>query len=437
MIPAAMKTMKKFLTASCLLLASALQAQNPAPAPPQREATLILNATAHLGDGRVIPNAAVGFENGKLTLVADATTIRIDRTRYPRVIDAAGKHVYPGLIACNSKLGLAEIDLVRASLDFNEVGELNPNVRSIIAYNTDSKIIPTVRANGVLLVEVVPEGSFMTGQSSVVQLDAWNWEDAAVRLDIGIHLNWPRMFVYRSNPEQEENQRNRMVKELTALNQLFSEAKAYAASTAPQEENVKLEAMRRLFDGSGKLFVHCDYVKEIEAAVAFSKRFGVKMVLVGGADAWRVTDLLRKEQVPVIIGRTHALPPREDDDIDLPYKLPSLLKSAGVTFALSVDGSWQLRNLPFMAGTAACYGLTKEEALTAITSSPAAILGLADRMGKLENGLDATLIIVSGDLFDMRSATVEQAFISGRNVSLDNVQKQLYQKYSDKYGLNK
>lgn len=432
-----MKNMKRILFALSLVLPVGLQAQNPAPAPAQREATLILNATAHLGDGQVIPNAAIGFENGKLTLVADATTIRIDRTRYPRIIDAAGKHVYPGLVACNSTLGLAEIDLVRSTLDFNEVGELNPNVRSIIAYNTDSKIIPTVRSNGVLLAEVVPQGAFMTGQSSVVQLDAWNWEDAAVRTDIGIHLNWPRMFVYRSNPEQEENQRNRMVKELTALDQLFADAKAYAASPRPAEENVKLEAMRGLFDGSKKLFVHCDYVKEIEAAVAFSKRYGLKMVLVGGADAWRVTDLLRKEQIPVILGRTHALPPREDDDTDLPYKLPGLLRKAGVTFALSVDGSWQLRNLAFMAGTAAGFGLTKEEALAAVTSTPAAILGIADRAGKLEVGKDATLIVTGGDLLDMRSSAVEQAYISGRSIDLDNVQKQLYHKYSEKYGLSK
>lgn len=432
-----MKNMNRMLRTLLLLLPFGLQAQNPAPAPAQREATLILNATAHLGDGQVIPNAAIGFENGKLTLVADATTIRIDRTKYARMIDAAGKHVYPGLIACNSSLGLTEIDLVRSTRDYNEVGELNPNVRSIIAYNTDSKIIPTVRSNGVLLAEVVPQGSFLTGQSSVVQLDAWNWEDAAVRTDIGLHLNWPRMFVYRSSPEQEENQRNTTVRELAALEQLFAEAKAYAAGAKPLEENVKLEAMRGLFDGSKKLFVHCDYVKEIEAAVAFSKRWGAKLVIVGGADAWRVTDLLRKEQVPVILGRTHSLPPREDDDTDLPYKLPGLLRKAGVVFALSIDGSWQLRNLPYMAGTTAGYGLTKEEALAAITSSPAAILGIADRTGKLETGKDANLLIVSGDLLDMRSSTVEQAFINGRSISLDNVQKQLYQKYSDKYGLTK
>jgi len=270
-----------------------------------------------------------------------------------------------------------------------------------------------------------------------VQLDAWNWEDAAVRTDIGLHLNWPRMFVYRSSPEQEENQRNTTIRELAALEQLFAEAKAYAAGAKPLEENVKLEAMRGLFDGSKKLFVHCDYVKEIEAAVAFSKRWGTKLVIVGGADAWRVTDLLRKEQVPVILGRTHSLPPREDDDTDLPYKLPGLLRKAGVVFALSIDGSWQLRNLPYMAGTTAGYGLTKEEALAAITASPAAILGIADRTGKLETGKDANLLIVSGDLLDMRSSTVEQAFINGRSISLDNVQKQLYQKYSDKYGLTK
>jgi hypothetical protein len=174
-----------------LTIAAVLPAQPPTPAPAQRGSVLILGATAHLGNGKALPNSAIAFEGDKLTLVADASTIRLDRTKFAKIFDATGKHVYPGFIATNSRLGLVEVEAVRATQDFAEIGAYNPNARSIIAYNTDSDIQPTVRSNGVLLAQVVPTGGVISGTSSVVQLDAWNWEDAAVRTDDGIHLNWP------------------------------------------------------------------------------------------------------------------------------------------------------------------------------------------------------------------------------------------------------
>jgi imidazolonepropionase-like amidohydrolase len=428
--------MKSILATTTILAALAATAQNPAPAPPQKEAILILNATAHLGNGQVIPNAAIGFRDGKITLVADATVIRVDRTAYPVIIDAFGKQVYPGFIDCNTTLGLTEIDLVRSTRDFGEVGSMNPNVRSLIAYNTDSKIIPTVRTNGVLLAEVVPQDGIVSGRSSVVELDAWNWEDAAYRTDLGVHVNWPRMFVVLNNQkETEEVQRKKIQERLDDLELFFSEAKAYSKNSFPEEKNLRFEAMKGLFDGSMKLFVHCDYVKEIISAINFCDKFGLKMVLVGGSDSYRVADLLKEKNIPVILGATHALPPREDDDYDQAYKLPFLLKQAGVEFALSVDGSWQTRNEMFHAGTAAAFGLAGEEAVASITSAPAKILGIGDRAGILETGKDATLFISDGDALDMRTNNVTRAFIRGREISLDNIQRQLYNKYMQKYGL--
>lgn len=419
---------------SALFLANA-GAQNPVPAPPQQSGILIKNGTAHIGNGKVIENSVIAFEHGKLTYVGDASNAKLDESKYPTKIDATGKQIYPGFINCNSSLGLTEIDLVRATNDNYEVGELNPNVRSIIAYNTDSKIPATVRCNGVLMEQIVPDGGTISGQSSVVTLDAWNWEDAAYKTDEGIHLSWPRMYVAKyPGADPEDKQRERMNKEMNNIDQLFREAKAYAVSK-PSEKNLKLEAMKGLFDGSKKLYVHCGYVKEIQSAVLFCKRYGINMVLVDGQDAWRVTSLLKENNIPVILGRVHALPPREDDDVDLPYKLPSLLKQGGVNYALSIGGSWQTRNLAFMAGTTAGYGLTKEEALMSITSAPAKILGIDNTTGTLETGKDATLFISNGDALDMRTNAVVQAFIQGRGISLDNVQKQLYQKYKGKYGL--
>jgi len=429
--------MKKILLI-CMVLSSLFsRGQNPAPAEKQKDAVLIMNATAHIGNGVVIQNSVVGFKDGKITLVGDVTKIRVDKNEYPVVISAFGKHVYPGFIECNSSLGLTEIDLVRATRDFNEVGEMNPNVRSIIAYNTDSKIIPTVRSNGVLLSQIVPTGGTISGQSSVVELDGWNWEDAAYKLDEGIHINWPRMFIVLNIPnEKEDVQKERMISNLNALENFFIEAKGYASSNSPEEKNLKFEAMRGLFNGSKKLYVHCNYVKEILNAISFCDRFGMKMVLVGGDDSYLVADLLKIKKIPVILGRTHSLPPREDDDVDLSYKLPKILKEAGVSFALSVEGSWQTRNLGFNAGTSAGYGLTKEEALQAIALTPAQILGIDDRLGTLDVGKDATLFISDGDALDMRTNNVMKAFIRGKDLDLDNVQSQLYRKYMTKYKLN-
>lgn len=411
-------------------------AQNQAPGAMQVGSVLIMNGKAHLGNGKVIENSAISFENGKIGLVADATLIRIDKSKYNKVIDATGKNIYPGFIACNTTIGLTEIDLVRATKDFREVGEFNPNVRSIIAYNTDSRIIPTVRSNGVLLAQVVPQGGVISGSSSVVNMDAWNWEDAALSMDIGIHLNWPRMFVYQSgNSEKEEAARKKMKSSLADLEILFSEASAYSKNQSPQESNLRYESMRALFSGKKKLFVHCNYAKEIVAAVDFAKRHQIKLVLVGATDSWRLTALLKENNIPVIINGTHNLPPREDEDVDISYKLPHLLKEGGVDFAICADGSWQVRNLMFQAGTAQAYGLSAEEAVMSITSSAAKILGIDDKVGTIEEGKDATLIISAGNALDMRTNNITEAFISGRQVDLDNAQKELNKKYVEKYGI--
>jgi imidazolonepropionase-like amidohydrolase len=423
-----------------LLSVQTVFSQNPAPALPQSKSILLSGGTAHIGNGKIIDNAVIGFKDGKINLVADATLFLPQKGAYDTIINVSGKQIYPGFIAANSTLGISEIDLVRSTSDFNEVGKLNPSVRSVIAYNTDSKIIPTVRSNGVLLAEVVPQGGLISGESSVVELDAWNWEDAAYKTDIGIHLNWPNMTIYKvTNPSpgttSEDEQRKNIDKSLQEIKDLFNDARAYSKVINPDPENLNLEAMKGLFDGTKKLFVHANNVKQIIAAVTFCKEYHVSMVLVGGTDAWRVTDLLKQNNIPVVIGRTHALPSRQDEDVDLPYKLPYLLQKAGITFCNSVDGSWQVRNLMFNAGTDAAYGLTKEESLAAITSNPAKILGIDKTAGTLEEGKDATIIISTGDALDMKSSSIEMAFIRGKQINLDNVQQQLYKKYMAKYGL--
>lgn len=420
-----------------ILVGKISSAQNPAPAPEQTQPILIQGGNIHTGNGTVIENGIVAFANGKITYAGNESGKNSlkDLNSY-KVIDVKGKQIYPGIIALNTIIGLSEIDLVRSTLDYYEVGDMNPDVHAMISYNTDSKIIPTVRSNGVLMAESTPEGGTISGTSSVMMLDGWNWEDATYKAEAGIHMNWPRMTVVKGqNADDEDKQRERINKSLQNIRGFFSEAKTYAKQN-PEEKNLRFEAMKDLFNGNKKLFVHCDFLKEIIAAVNFCKEFGVKMVLVGGMDSWRATDLLKENNIPVVIVRTHLLPPREDEDVDLPYKLPSLLTKAGITVCITDGGSWPQRNIPFQAGTAAAHGLTKEEALTCISLNPAKVLGIDSTAGTVETGKDATLFISSGDALDMKTNNVEMAFIKGKEIVLDDVQKQLYRKYMKKYGLN-
>lgn len=413
-----------------------LLSQSPVPAPAQKDAVLIMGATAHLGNGQVIPNSAIGFEQGKLTLVADATTIRIDRSKYAKIFDATGKHVYPGFIATASRLGLIEIEAARPTADFTEPGNYNPNARSIVAYNTDSQVLPTVRSNGVLLAQVTPEGGTISGTSSIVQLDAWNWEDATFRNDDGIHLNWPVLRTragFSGGAFREEQKNDQYGKDVQELQRFFEEARAYAQQAVPEVQNQRFEAMRGLFDKKQTLFIHCNNAKPMQEAVLFGEHFGVNLVLVDANDAWLIPDFLKAHNVPVILGRTQRLPAREDEDVDQPFKTAALLHEKGVLFTFSEEGAWQQRNLPFEAGQAAGFGLPKEAAVGAITLNAAKILGIDDRCGSLETGKDATLFISEGDALDMRSCQVTAAFIQGREINLDNKHKQLNRRFEEKY----
>ena len=410
-------------------------AQSPAPAPAQSSPVLIWGATAHLGDGTVITNSAIGFEGGKLTLVADATTIRLDRSKYPTVYDATGKHVYPGFIALNTNLGLAEIEAARATIDYADIGQYNPNLRSIVAYNTDSDVIPTVRSNGVLLAQVTPQGGTISGASSVVQLDAWNWEDATYRSDEGIHLNWPALQSFggwqTGTPGMRKNEQYE--KDLQALRRFFEEARAYAQQPVPAVKNLRFEAMRGLFTQKTTLFIHTSNAKTIQESVLFAESFGLKKVLVGASDAWMVTDFLKSHDVPVILNKTQSLPTREDEAVDQTFKTAALLHEKEILFALSNQGFWQQRNLPFQAGQAVGFGLPNEAAVRALTLHAAKILGIDQTCGSLETGKDATLFISEGDALDMRTCQVTAAFIQGRTINLDNKHKQLNQRFEKKY----
>jgi imidazolonepropionase-like amidohydrolase len=423
---------KVSLTLGLLCLFGQLWAQVPMPAPEQQFPTYIVNGTLHIGNGEVLENGIVAFENGKITIVATPETLgKVNLSRY-QIIDAKGKHIYPGFIAPNSNLGLVEIGAVRPTRDNSETGYINPNIRSIIAYNTDSEVIPTIRSRGVLLAQITPEGGLVSGMSSIVHLDAWNWEDAAIVTDDGIHMNWPSTYSYNWRSRQI-SQNDRYGEQVDQIDQLMAEAKAYTNNKNLTETNLKFEAMRPLFSNNRQLFIHVNNAKSMTTAILLAKKYGVKAVIVGGSEAWMITDLLKENNVAVILSRTHRLPSQVDEDIDQPFKTPALLAEAEVLFCLQNEGNWQQRNLPFQAGHAVGFGLAYEKAVQSISLNTAKILGIDDKVGSIEVGKDATLFISTGDALDMRSSAIEQAFIEGRSIDLNNKQKGLYEKFKKKY----
>ena len=424
------------LSLALIFLSLTALAQVPTPAPPQSQPILLRGGTAHLGTGEVIENAAVAFIDGKITAVSEASALS-DTASY-QIIDVTGQHVYPGFILPDTDLGLVEIGAVRATVDNAEAGALNPNVRSLISYNTDSELIPTFRFNGILLAQITPQSGLISGTSSVVQLDAWNWEDAAVATDNALHLHWPSRFrsefdystftVKRVPNEKYEEQRR-------SVQTLFADAQAYAAAN-PNPVNLKLDALGDLLDGSKTLYLHSNEAREILEAVLFAEQYQVpNVVLVGGSGLLDVKDFIKERKLPVVLENVHQLPDHPDSDVDLPYKLASLLHQEGILVSLAYNEGMtaRSRSLPFLAGTTVAYGLDKEEALKLITANTAEVLGIADRVGTLEEGKQATLFVSEGDALDMRTNRLTHAFIDGRQLTLPAMQQELYQKYKRKY----
>lgn len=419
-----------FFTLLSGFLHSGLAQQTPANE--QKEAISIIGATAHVGDGSVIENCTLVFENGRITGLGAGIATK------GTVIDASGKHIYPGFIAPCTSLGLVEVNAVRASDDQDEIGSLIPHIRSLIAYNAESQVVESMRPNGVLLGQIAPQGGRISGTSSVVQFDAWNWEDAAVKVDDGIHLNWPNSFKrgrwWLGEPAgfQPDEDYQKHTEEVQSF---IKNAKAYGDGS-DTELNPAFNAMQGLFEGSQNLYVYAQGEREIIDAINTVSAAGIKnIVLVGGAHAHKITDFLKERNIPVLVNFPHTLPNFEDDDYDSTYKLPKLLVEAGLLVGIQNEdaSNFQVRNLPFYAGHVAGQGLDKEVALQLITGNTAKILGIDKDYGTLAEGKSATLFISEGDALDMRGNQLSHAFIDGRNVSLETYQTELWKRYTKKY----
>ena len=430
--------MKRALLISVVLCVGAsVNASDTIPAPPQSKPIAIKGATIHPVTGPDIPNGTIVFDNGKITAIgADAAV-----PSGAEVIEANGKHVYPGLINANTVLGLVEIGAVRATVDVEESGALNPNVRSITSVNPDSELIPVARSAGVLTALSVPEGGIISGQSAVLRLEGWTPEEMTVLSPAAMHLRWPNLTIDRRPRARKtvKDQQKEIAKAQKQIRDAFANARAYwqtRKNPAPDfKTDLRWEALMPVFDGKLPLFVHASTLAQIQAALAWAKEMQLKIVLVDGDDAWRVAAQLKENDVPVILGPATSLPPRRDDDYDSAWSSAAKLQQAGVKFCIASNGrgaETNERNVGYEAGLAAGYGLPKEEALKAVTLYPAQILGVADRLGSLETGKAATLIVTNGDPLDFPTQ-VETAFIDGRKIDLSNRQTRLRDKYREKY----
>ena len=401
----------------------------------------LFGGIAHIGNGKIIESSLIVIKNNLIEAVMDAKGIKINPQAYDTIIDIGSKHVYPALINTNNVLGLVDAESIRATRDFAEVGNINPHIRTLIAYNTDNIVVPTVKTNGILYTQATPRGGLISGSSSIMALEGWNWEDAVLKADDGIHLNFPKAIEKKWNDEEgvTATANKKYVDELNYLNKFFADALSYSKEQTVTEKNIRFEAMKPIFNGTANLYLHTDNVKDIITSINFSKKYGIaKAVIVGGKESYKITSELKKNKIPVMLNRVNDLPDNNDDAIDIVFKTPYLLQKDSVLFCLQLEGDMeapQSRNLAFNAGVAVAYGLTKEQALASISYNAAKILGVEKQIGMLEDGKIASIIVSDGDVLDIKTNNIILAYIAGKPVTLKNKQTDLYIKYKNKYGI--
>lgn len=418
-------TLNILLAVGFLFVGDRSPANDEIPGAPQKQPIALVGGTIHPVDSADIKNGVLLFEAGRITAIGKQGEVQIPKDA--QVIDCRKKHIYPSLFESHSQLGLIEVSAVRASIDFAESGGINPNVKAHVSVNPDSELIPVTRANGVLLVLTAPSGGLISGQASLMQLDGWTFEDMTLKASTAMIVNWPAVASGISKGDDPVKQ----------LRDLFDDTRAYVVAKKNDQikTDVKKEAVARVIDREIPMLVQADSVERIESAVAFSVEQNVRLIIFGGYDAPLCAPLLKKHDIPVIVSAVYRLPARRSDDYDSSYTLPNRLRELGIRYCISGSDSSRdsnSRNLPYHAGTAVAFGLPKDEALKSITLYPAQIYGVADRVGSLTKGKDATLIVTTGDPLETAS-NVEQAWIQGRAVDLSSRHVKLFEKYSEKY----
>jgi len=421
-----------------LLSPTVAKAQVRMTVPPQSEAVALRGATIHTVTNGVIENGTILFENGVIRAIG--TDVEIPTGT--RVVDVSGKHIYPGLIDAYSTVGISEIGSVDVSSDVNELGDFNPNVRADVAVNAESRHIGTTRSAGVLVTLTTPGGGLISGMSSAMSLEGWDWEEMSMESAAALNVNWPN-----PNPGRGRGGRGRgfgpgpqeppptYAEQVQQLKDFFAEARAYRDATAAGEEvrtDSRYIAMIPALDRVIPVVVNADGAAQINDAITWALKEDLWLVIRGGGDAIHVADRLVANDIPLIITSTMAAPGRQYEGYDGAYSMPARLHEAGVKFAISGgSGTLYTNRLPWEAGVAVAFGLPEEEALKAVTINAAEFMGISDMVGSLEPGKQATLLITTGTPLDMTS-DIEQTYIQGREIDMMDIQKFFFQKYMQK-----
>ncbi len=391
------------------------------PAPRQDRPIALVGATLHTVSGGAIPNGTLVFENGRITAIGADVAIPAGAER----VDASGQHIYPGLIDSWSQMGLFEIGGFDVTVDVNELGPFNPNIRAEIAINPESRHIGTTRSNGVLVTLTSPSGGLVSGLSAAVMLDGWTYEQMTLRSGVGLIVNWPNL-----------NNQNTYEEGIRELRGYFAEARAYRTrvqgATSAFPRDAKLEAMIPVLEGDIPVVVNANDLRQLQDAITWSEEEGVRLILLGGADAGYVADQLARKQIPVLLTSVISAPGRDWEGYDDAYSLPARLHEAGVRFGITGGSSAPYANrLPYEAGSAIAYGLPEMEAIRSVTLYPAQFFGLDDRLGSLEVGKDATFLVTSGNPLDYLTR-IDQGWIEGRRIDMADQHWQFYERYSEK-----
>ena len=423
-------------------LFSALFSNDQIPGNDQKRPILLKGGTLHTVSGDVLKEHDLLFAEGRIITIDEQIQPSPDTDIY----EIYGKHVIPGFVAAYTRIGLTEISAVKQTNDHSEIGDINPNVRANVAYNPDSDLIPVTRSNGVLIVNSAPSSGRISGQSSVMELDGWTWEDATLKHPAGLNINWPYMYVnYDKNRKKSDKaQRDEYKSQIRKINDLVRNVRAYhkrknakeRKAEHKQETDLRLESMIPFVIYKDPIHVKANDIRQIEAAVKWANEQDLNIVIVGGRDSWINPEILVENNVPVILLGVQVTPYRRFEPIHIPYKLPSILYEAGVHFCISLDPGYPMdghvRTLPDEAMRAASWGLSKDQALRSITLSAAEILGVDDRIGSLEPGKDATFFIAESEPLTQTTNPIK-AFIKGRELDLSDRQKNLLKKYKEKY----
>jgi imidazolonepropionase-like amidohydrolase len=417
---------KIILVAGVLVLAVVPMSVSPAWA----QTYAIRNARIVTVSGPTIPNGHILIQDGRITAVGPNISIPANA----KVIDGKGLTAYPGMIDPYTSMGLAEIASIAATQDVNELGELNPHIKASAAINPNSEHIAVTRSNGITTVLTAPGGGLFGGQAAVINLNGWVTKELLVRDSAALIMNYPRQLRLAANalPRQRQEAEERRKKRVDLLKETLKDAQAYAKvidSRIATDPNPVLRALVPAVKGEVPVMITADTEQEIREALDIAEEFKLKPIIVGGGEAAKVVELIKSRNVPVLFSGVMGLPRNDNDAYDLNYSTPGILAGAGVKFAFTTGDAAHVRDLPFMAGMAGAFGLSKEEALKAVTLYPAQILSMDAELGSIAEGRIANIMLTDGDPLEVLTK-VKQLFVAGKPVELTNRQTELYEKYS-------